>query len=151
MLNYQHPEEQMIIRAIEKCLETASLKGWSKTFWAFDIHGTILKPTFQHGANSTEFYPFAKETMQLLTKQKDITLIMFTCSYPKQIAAYIQFFIGHDIVFDYVNENPETLSGPYGHYEEKFYFNILFEDKAGFDPCTEWEPVYNFLLKKRFR
>lgn len=50
----------MITRAIKNCLENAKLKGWDKTNWAFDIHGTMLMPTFKTGVVSTVFYPYAR-------------------------------------------------------------------------------------------
>lgn len=137
----------MIIRAIENCLNQAKLKGWNKTYWAFDIHGTILKPTFKTGVVSTEFYPYAKEVMQILTRQKDIVRILYTCSYPDEIIQYIKYFESFDIRFDYVNENPDVCAGAYGHYDRKFYFNVLFEDKAGFDPMTDWGEVYELLIQ----
>lgn len=140
----------MIVHAINNCLRNARTKGWEKTYWAFDVHGTILKPTFQKGVPSSEYYPFAKEALQLVTLRKDITTILFTCSHPHEIVTYIDFFRQDGIVFDYVNENPETLSGAYGNYSQKFYFNILFEDKAGFDPFTEWEMVYSFMNAQRY-
>ena len=71
----------MIIRAIDKCLKQAGNKRWPKTYWAFDIHGTILKPTFNKGEISTEFYPFAKEALQAISQRADVVRILFTCSY----------------------------------------------------------------------
>ena len=135
----------MITRAIENCISNSKLKGWNKTYWAFDIHGTILKPTCKAGVVSTEFYPYAKEVMQLLSQQSNIVRILYTCSYPSEIADYIEYFEGHGIHFDYVNENPEICAGAYGHYDRKFYFNVLFEDKAGFDPLTDWKEIYQLL------
>ena len=137
----------MIVQAIDNCLKNARAKDWTKTYWAFDVHGTILKPTFQKGVPSLEYYHFAKEALLLISLGKDITTIMFTCSYPHEISTYIDFFKHDGVVFDYVNENPETHSGAYGNYEQKFYFHILFEDKGGFDPFTEWEMVYHFFSK----
>ena len=55
----------MVTRAISNCVAKARNQGWKKTYWAFDIHGTILKPTFESGAVSKEFYPYAKEALQL--------------------------------------------------------------------------------------
>jgi hypothetical protein len=140
----------MISKAIKNCLSQASLKGWNKTYWAFDIHGTILRPTFKTGVVSTEFYPLAKEVMQMLSKRDDIVKILFTCSYPEEIVTYVKYFSEHDIHFNYINENPEVCAGAYGHYERKFYFNVLFEDKAGFDPMTDWADVLNLLNNKTF-
>jgi hypothetical protein len=135
----------MITRAIKNCFDNAKLKGWDKTYWAFDIHGTMLKPTFKTGVVSTEFYPYAKEVMQILTHQKSIVRILYTCSYPEEIVQYLKYFDGFDIHFDYVNENPDVCAGAYGHYDRKFYFNVLLEDKAGFDPLVDWENIYELL------
>jgi hypothetical protein len=139
----------MITKAIQRCLQDAKRKGWEKTYWAFDIHGTMLLPTFQSGVLSIEFYPYVKEVLQILTRQKDIIRILYTCSYPDEIAQYLAYFKQYDIQFDYVNENPEVCAGAYGHYERKFYFNVLFEDKAGFDPLTDWEQVL-LTIKEEF-
>jgi hypothetical protein len=135
----------MITKAITNCLQLSKSKEWAKTYWAFDIHGTILKPTFKGGDLSTEFYPFAKETLQLLSTKKDIVRILYTCSYPEELIEYLRYFKSHGIHFDHVNENPDVCAGSYGHYDRKFYFNILFEDKAGFDPLTDWEPVLQLI------
>lgn len=138
------------LQAISKCLSDATTKGWGKTYWAFDIHGTILKPTFKPGVISTEFYPYAKEVMQLISRQSDIVRILYTCSYPHEIDAFLRCFEREGIHFDYVNENPDICDGAYGHYEGKFYFNVLFEDKAGFDPLTDWKRVYDLLIQLKF-
>jgi hypothetical protein len=135
----------MITRAIKNCLENAKLKGWDKTYWAFDIHGTMLMPTFKTGVVSTVFYPYAKEVMQILSRQKNIVRILYTCSYPEEIVQYLKYFEKFDISFDHVKENPDVCTGAYGHYDRKFYFNVLFEDKAGFDPLSDWKEVYELL------
>jgi hypothetical protein len=140
----------MITRAIKNCFTHAAKRGWDKTYWAFDIHGTILKPTFKTGVVSTEFYPYAKEVMQILTRQKNIVSILYTCSYPDEIVQYVKYFEDHDIHFDYVNENPDVCAGAYGHYDSKFYFNVLFEDKAGFDP-VDWKEVYDLLIEQNIK
>jgi hypothetical protein len=135
----------MITKAIKNCLSIAKQKGWKKTYWAFDIHGTMLRPTFKSGVVSTEFYPYAREVMQLLSLKKDIVRVLYTCSYPHEIEQYIEYFKKHGIYFDYINENPDVCAGAYGHYERKFYFNVLFEDKAGFDPLTDWKLVLDLI------
>jgi hypothetical protein len=139
----------MIIKAIEKSFSEAKRKGWDKTFWAIDIHGTIIKPNYQAGNIPKEFYPFAKETLQLISKRSDVCLILYTCSHPWEIVEYNKMFSENEINFKYVNENPEVETDPqgYGNYEKKMYFNVLFEDKAGFDPA-DWQRIYNFLETK---
>lgn len=128
----------MITRAIKACLQNAKERGWKKTYWAFDIHGTILKSNFRRDSISTEFYPGAVEVLQMLGKRKDIVKILYTCSYPSEIEQYVELFKEHNIHFDHINKNPEVADGGYGFYQHKFYFNVLMDDKAGFDGETDW-------------
>lgn len=95
----------------------------------------------------TEWYKHAVEVMQILSKRDDISLILFTCSHPSEIEKYIEYFNSYNIKFDYINENPEvkTDTQGYGNYDKKFYMNILFDDKAGFDPHTDWLYILNEL------
>ncbi len=135
----------MITRAIENCLRNARERGWEKTYWAIDIHGTILKPNYKRNEISREFYPHAIEVLQLLSKQKDIVKILYTCSYPHEIEQYLEYFAKYDIHFDHVNKNPEVVDGGYGCYNNKFYFNVLMDDKAGFDGETDWAEIKNLI------
>ncbi len=137
----------MITRAIENCMRLAREKKWQKTYWAFDIHGTLLRPNFKKGEISREFYPHALEVMRNLNKRKDIVKIMYTCSYPDEIRQYIEFFAGYGIHFDYINTNPEITDGAYGYYKDKFYFNVLMDDKAGFDGEQDWEKIMSVMKK----
>lgn len=139
----------MITRAIENCLRAAKEREWSKTYWAFDIHGTILRPNFKRDEISKEFYPGAIEVMQFLSKQKNIVKILYTCSYPNEIEQYLNYFKKHDIHFDYINANPEVADGGYGYYQDKFYFNVLMDDKAGFDDETDWMEIRR-IINQRF-
>jgi len=123
-------------------------RNWDRTFWAFDIHGTILKPNYVRNTTD-EFYPMAKETLQLISKLPDVVMFLYTCSHPHEVNEYLALFKANDILFKYVNDNPEVPTQPdgYGNYDKKPYMNVLFEDKAGFDPTTDWSEVYNLLTK----
>lgn len=123
-------------------------KEWYETYWAIDIHGTILIPTFRKNSYDSEFYPYAKETLQLLSDRQDIILILSTSSYPEEIEHYQKVFKENNIFFKYINENPDIDSskGNFGYYKNKFYFNVLLDDKAGFVPEEEWKEIYELLL-----
>lgn len=137
----------MIIKAIDKAFRVQREKGWERTYWAFDIHETILRPNWEAGVIPTEFYPGALKTLQLITQRNDIIALLYTCSHPHEIEQYLIYFRQHDIHFDYVNENPEVANGGYGCYDRKPYFNVLFEDKTGFDAETDWAQVWQYLQK----
>ncbi len=137
----------MITKAIDNCFKHAKRRGWAKTYWAFDVHGTILRPNYKTNQISKEFYPHAVEVMQMLARRKDIVKILYTCSYPHEIEQYLDYFDQHGIRFDYVNTNPEVADGGYGYYKDKFYFNVLLDDKAGFDGDTDWEGMMSVLKR----
>ena len=135
----------MIIKAIKNAMKVAERKKWTKTYWAVDIHGTMIVPNFETNNIPKEFYPHALEVLQELTKRKDVVLILYTCSHPHELEQYNKYFHSHSIHFDHVNENPEVETADYGCFDSKIYFNILFEDKAGFDPETDWLRVKEIL------
>lgn len=137
----------MIVDYIKKMFENSFKKEWYETYWAIDLHGTILTPTYKDPESIGEFYPYAKETLQLLSERPDIKLIMWTSSFPEEIKKYERFFMFYGIIFDAINKNPQISSrkGNFGYYEDKFYFNVLIDDKANFDPYIEWKQIYDFL------
>lgn len=135
----------MIVNAIKFAFEYRKKKGWQRTYWAFDIHGTILKPNWSKDILPDQFYPHAEECLRTISKLNDVKTILYTCSLPEHIEKYMQFFKEKSIRFDYVNSNPEIRNGHYACYDEKPYFNVLFEDKAGFDPYSDWEKVKGLL------
>lgn len=141
-----------IIKWIETMFQHAKNKKWFETYWCVDIHGTIAEPDYRKKFKALNFYPYAKETLQLMSKRKDIVMIMFTSSYPKEIEIYEKNFKEAGITFNYVNENPEidSAKGSFGYYEKKPYFNVLFDDKAGFDPFTDWEFLYNYFMNTTY-
>lgn len=141
------PTKASIIRAIEVALKTKADRGWDKTYWFFDLHGTILQPNYKEGDICTNFYPNAKEVLQALSKRTDIVMVMYTCSHPHEIEEYVKFFASNDIHFDYINENPEVEDSKYGFFGKKPYMNVLFEDKAGFNAENDWTAVQLFLTE----
>lgn len=132
-----------IIRAIEKTFINAKKRNWDQIYFYFDIHETILYPDYNN-TDALKFYEHAKEVLQYLSTQKDITMALYTCSYPKEIERYVEFFKSHGIAFKYVNRNPDAKNTLYGFYEDKPYFNVLFEDKAGFDAEKDWSLVKEY-------
>ena len=134
---------------IHKMFLHAFSKEWYETYFTVDMHRTLIKPTYDLNDKSLTYYPFASETMKLLTEREDIITIMWTSSYPQEIMEYVIELSNIGIQFDQINENPDISSnnGNFGYYEKKFYFNVLIDDKAAFDPETDWEPLYNLFVE----
>lgn len=142
-----------IVKSIEvNHFETMKRKNWVYTYWAFDLHSTVIKPNYEAGNIPKEFYPLAKECLQQISKCPHIKMIMYTCSFPNEQKEYLDYFKENGIRFDFVNKNTDvkTEEGGYGYYEDKPYFNVLFEDKAGFDAENDWEYVKELLIEKQY-
>lgn len=137
-----------IIKQIDKSYRLKEDRGWNKLYFVFDIHETILYPSFSSTV-SDKFYEYAKETLILLTQRKEITMILWTCSTMEHIKKYISFFEENGINFKYVNENPEEMDSEFACFDNKMYCNVGFDDKFGFDAESDWEILYQYFLNKK--
>lgn len=120
-------------------------KKWDTLYWAVDIHDTCIKANYKAGNIPTEFFPGAKEALLKIASRPDCCLILFTCSHPHEIDKYLQYFEDHGIKFKHVNKNPEAANTAFGFFEHKFYTNFILDDKAGFDPTTDWTMIMEAL------
>jgi len=142
---FHRPE---ILNVIDNLFKTAIKKEWYHTYWAIDMHQTFLVPDYKREGLTCDFYPYALETLQLLSKRDDIVLILYTATDPDKLDYYLKEFKTKGINFRFVNCNPEVDDKrSFGCYTSKIYFNVLFEDKSGFNPCR-WKCIYKHLSKK---
>ena len=143
--------EPSIIKSIKREIEKMkSRDDWDWIYVMIDLHGTVIEPNFVVGNTEMNYYPLALETLRLMSQADELRLIIYTSSHPHEIEEYAQRFEADGIKIWYVNENPEVPNHGYGFYDKKPYFNILFEDKAGFFGESDWPPVYEY-FKKRYK
>ncbi len=131
-----------IIKALTRAFEKKKKNNWSHIYFYFDVHETVLYPDYDN--TTTEFYPHAKDVLQYLSTRNDIVLALYTCSYPTEIERYQKFFKENNINFKLINKNPEVENNKWGYFKDKPYFNVLFEDKAGFDAEHDWIAVKKY-------
>lgn len=141
-----------ILKPLESALEKMKINGWNCIYILVDLHGTIIKPNYN--LEVYKFYPYAKETLQLLTQRSDIKLILWTCTTKEYIDKILKVLEENKIHIDYINENPETkpnpLTDPHSlSFESKLYFNVGLDDKMGFDATSDWEEIYKYLTMKK--
>lgn len=129
---------------ITKALKRMKDNNWDFMYLAIDVHGTMIKPT-HHNDNKFEFYNDAEKALQYISTREDIVMIMYTSSYPEYIDKLMGFLVDHDIYFDYVNENLNVESDHVCDFSDKFYYDALLDDKAGFNPDTDWTKLMNTL------
>lgn len=123
--------------AIIKARETAISRGWDKIFVAIDLHDTII-PSSYVLENTLSFYNGAKGALQMMSADPEVCLILFTSSFPENLKSVYKLFEENHINFEYFNCNPEVANTDNGNFTDKFYYNVLLEDKAGFDPAQDW-------------
>lgn len=137
------------VKALERNWEKAKKKKWDCIYIAIDIHDTIVYGNYDNTNIPTKFTPHAKQTLQYLSNRKDIVMFLYTCSHKHEIKKYEVFFKENGIKFQSVNKNPAVENNDLGCYDDKPYFNLLLDDKAGFDCENDWLSIYNWFTTKK--
>jgi len=142
----------MIKNAIKTAFRKKKERGWGKyprMFWAIDLHDVIIHGTYTLNNEGRELYPDGEEVLQWLTNRKDMCLILYTSSHNNSIVDILQWLNNHGIKFDYINENPDCSDTELCSFKDKFYFDIMLEDKAGFEGKTDWLEIKNALIEEK--
>ena len=136
----------MISDAIKSAFKKRKERKWDKMYWCIDVHDTILKGEY----SSNQTYnpsPDAIEILEWLTKREDMVIIIWTSSYgPDYDNLHSWFLDNTNIKFNYFNHNPECGDTDYAQFNEKFYFKILLDDKAGFVE-SDWKVIKETLIE----
>ncbi len=134
-----------IIKAFQNAQEKKDSRGWDRIYVFVDLHETVIKPTYEDASKIVP-YENALDVLTWITKNRlDIWLVIYSCSWAKDILEYLMWFKSYDIRFQYVNKTEEPNT-EYACFDRKPYYNVLLDDKAGFDPETDW-----LLLKEYFK
>lgn len=133
----------MNIFNIERALKQKKERRWARLYVAIGAHGTLIKPYHDH----IEFYPFVREVMRWFNNRHDIATILWTSSHPKDIQHILDEAQKIGFAFNHVNQNPSEANTDLACFDQKFYFNILLDDKAGFEPETDWELIKLELMR----
>lgn len=121
-------------------------KGWEFISIAVDLHDTIVEGKHTLGNDGAAYFPNALEVLKRLSQRNDIKLILWTSSHQEALVNEFVYFESLGISFDYVNENPACPTTTLSNFDKKFYFNILLDDKAGFEGKTDW-----FIVEEELR
>lgn len=134
-------------RSFERAFKTMESRNWDCIYVVVDLHSTVVKSNWSDSELPDQVYPFALETLKLLTQNPKVKLILWTSSWERDYIQYQAMLGLCGINFDFVNENPDEKSNPEGYtcFEKKFYFNVLLDDKAGFEADVDWEPLRDFI------
>ena len=149
-------QRKTAIRHITKV--SISLSRWSNSWTGTDeggkyaavnaklyIGNTLVAQDTVTDDSDLDYYPYAREALQLMTNRDDICMILWSGCYDEQMAMYRSHFAEEGIRFDYANENPEVGKTSFQNFEVKLYFNVGIDDKFGFEAETDWVKVIEVL------
>ena len=139
----------MISDALKRAFEKKEKRGWDKwpkMYIFIDLHDVIIPGTYTHNNANKEFYPYAKCVLQYFTDDSRFCIILWTASHKTAIDEICEWLDYYDIKFDYINENPECHSTELLDVSKKPYFDLLLEDKAGFNAEYDWMNIMETLI-----
>lgn len=133
----------MIVKAVERAYKVMAERNWDTVYWAVDLHGVCLRSNYESGG-----YKWLNDdvprVLKLLSDRPENKIILWSSVYPEEKSDIIGFFNDHGIqVWDF-NGNDSEPNTKVSCFNEKFYFSILLDDKAGFDPDTDWLAIEEF-------
>lgn len=138
------------VKAFINAFNEAERKGWDYIYIFIDLHATVIKPSYQLVGIPTDTYDMAIESLKIMNDAKDMKLVLWTCSHENEIKEYVDFFGKFGISFFDINENKRVENSAYGCYDKKPYYNVLLDDKTGFDANEDWSPILEY-LKSRYQ
>ena len=136
-----------IIKAIERAYSLLHERNWDTIYWAIDLHGTCIKSNY-----ISEEYEWinddVKQCLQLISSLPESKIIIWSSCYFEEMCTIFRFFENNNIKYDFFNQNLSVQNTKTGCFDYKFYFSVLLDDKAGFDPDTDWKLIYEYLKNK---
>ena len=137
-----------IIKSIERAYSLLQERNWDTIYWAIDLHGTCIKSNYVSGEYEW-INEDAKECLQLIQSLPESKIIFWTSCYEYEWwKNIVPWFIENGINNFSFNSNSAVQSTKTGCFDTKFYFSVLLDDKAGFDPDTDWKLIYKYLKIK---
>ncbi len=141
------PVYDALMNFISHAFHKVNAKGWPFVYFAIDVHDTIFKGTYKKNNEGKVFYPWAKEVLQNLSENPKVKLIIYTSSHVGPAQDVIRWLAEHDIKIFALNENPDHKGTELCDFSRKFYFDILFEDKGGFEGWHDWFKIMKELQR----
>ena len=136
-----------IIKSIERAYSLLQEHNWDTIYWAIDLHGTCIKSNY-----ISEEYEWinddVKQCLQLISSLPESKIIIWSSCYFEEMCTIFRFFEDNNIKHDFFNQNLSVQNTKTGCFDYKFYFSVLLDDKAGFDPDTDWKLIYEYLKNK---
>jgi hypothetical protein len=133
----------MIVKAVDRAYRVMHERGYNRVYWAIDLHGVCLHSNYETGGYAW-INEDAPRVLKLISDRPESVIILWSSVHDREKSDIMQFFGKHGIAVHGINANPYE-GNDVVCVEEKFYFSILLDDKAGFDPKTDWKSIEDYL------
>ena len=132
-----------IINTVKKAFALVSPK-YPLIYWNVDLHGVCFQSNY---ANSEYLWinDDCIKCLQEISNNHISRLILWSSCHIQEQIKIKEFMRKHDIHVDFFNENPLVENTHYADFSKKYYFSILLDDKAGFEPDKDWFDILNVL------
>lgn len=133
-----------IVKSVAKAYAVMKERNWDTVYWAVDLHGVCLKSNYK-----TDSYEWINEAalraLKVIASLPESRIILWSSVHPEEMSNIIEFFREQGIVVHDFNKNIREKSNDVSCFDKKFYFSVLLDDKAGFDPDTDWDRISYYL------
>lgn len=132
-----------IINTVKKAFSLVSEK-YPLVYWNIDLHGVC----FQSNYTNSEYLWINEDCVKCLKAITDnpiSRLILWSSCHEHEQIKIKEFMSSYGIRVDFFNENPLVENTSYADFSKKYYFSILLDDKAGFEPEKDWYDIYMFV------
>lgn len=130
-----------IKKSIRDALKKYKDRNFSSLYVVVDAHDTFLRATYDPTRPFEFINDDAKTALQFLSAIDEVDLILWTSMWDEDAEHLMSWLAHQGIHFDDFNQNQYEDSTAYANFDQKFYFSLLFDDKAGFDPDVDWQIV----------
>jgi hypothetical protein len=130
---------------IRRAFADKKRKNWDRLYFAIDLHDVVIQGKYNKFNEGAEIFPYVREFFAWAVARKDIVLILWTSSHKEAQDNILDKLAKDGITFNYVDENPEVPTTELCDFDRKFYFNVLLDDKAGFEGETDWKLIIDEL------
>lgn len=132
---------------IQKTFQEKKKKNWDRVYFCVDLHDVVIEGKYSRLNDGANFAPNAIRVLSQLSYRNDIVLILWTSSHDDAVADIKKRMDSHGIEFRYFNSNPEVPDTDLCKFSGKFYFNVLLDDKAGFEIDKDFFTIEEELKK----
>jgi hypothetical protein len=133
-----------LVKSLKDAYQKMEERGWDTIYWAIDLHGVCLKSNYEQGGYSW-INEKAIEALQLIASRPESKILLWSSVYPDEMLPILDFFYDHGVRAYGFNANLHESNNKVSCFDQKFYFSILLDDKAGFDPEEDWDVIIEFL------